>query len=207
MCRLAIFASGNGSNAQRIIEHFSGNPRVSVGLVLCNREGAPVIGRAGRLGVRAEVFGKSDLYETGQVAALLEKGGITHLILAGFLWLIPAELITRYPGRIINIHPALLPKYGGKGMYGRKVHEAVIASGDAESGITIHQVNERYDDGGILFQARCRVEPGDTAETLAARVHELEYRYFPGVIEKIVSPHPIPLPNWGGAGEGSQPFP
>jgi len=186
MCRLAIFASGNGTNAQRIIEYFKGHRQVTVELLLCNKADAPVIGRAMRLGVRAEVFGKAELYETGQVSDLLEKCGITHLILAGFLWLIPSGLITRYSGRIINIHPALLPKYGGKGMYGMKVHEVVIASGDAESGITIHHVNERYDDGSIIFQARCLVEPGETAETLAAKVHKLEYRYYPGVIEKSV---------------------
>jgi len=187
MYRIAIFASGNGSNAQRIIEHFKSHRYVTVGLVLCNKADAPVTGRAAGFGIPVGVFGRADLYDSGKVAALLEKKQITHLILAGFLWLIPAELITRYRGRIINIHPALLPKYGGKGMYGMKVHEAVIASGDAESGITIHKVNEHYDEGSIIFQARCRVEPGDTAETLAARVHELEYRYYPEVIEKIVT--------------------
>jgi phosphoribosylglycinamide formyltransferase-1 len=187
MPRLAIFASGNGTNAQRIIEYFAGHPTISINLILSNNPGAFVLHRAKNLGVPAEVFNRAAFYETHDVAEKLEANHIDFLILAGFLWLIPGNIISGYPGRIINIHPALLPKYGGKGMYGMKVHEAVIAAGDPESGITIHYVDEYYDEGRIIFQAKCIVNARDTAEDLAEKVHQLEYRYFPEVIERIVT--------------------
>jgi len=187
MPRLAIFASGNGTNAQRIIEYFAGHPTISINLILCNNPAAFVLNRAKKLGVPAEIFNRSAFYQTNDVAVTLKSYNIDFLVLAGFLWLIPGPVIAGYPGRIINIHPALLPKYGGKGMYGMKVHEAVIAAGDPESGITIHYVDEHYDEGRIIFQAKCIVNTRDTAESLAEKVHQLEYRYFPEVIERIVT--------------------
>ncbi|MDP1622391.1 MAG: phosphoribosylglycinamide formyltransferase [Bacteroidales bacterium] len=187
MARLAIFASGNGSNAQRITEYFTGHPTISINLILSNRPDAYVLHRAEGLGIPARVFNRTTLYETSDIPALLMKYQIDFIILAGFLWLIPQNLLTLYTGRIINIHPALLPKYGGKGMYGMKVHEAVIASGEHESGITVHYVDENYDEGQIIFQAKCIVSEADTPESLASRIHELEYRYFPEVIEKVVT--------------------
>jgi phosphoribosylglycinamide formyltransferase 1 len=187
MPRLALFASGNGSNAQRIIEYFTGHPTITVNLVLCNKPGAYVLERAENLGVPAMVFTRDTFYETTVIRDTLKSAQIDFLILAGFLWLIPRSLLADYPGKIINIHPALLPRYGGKGMYGMKVHEAVIASGDSVSGITIHHVDENYDEGSIIFQAECVVSDRDTPEDLAAKVHALEYRYFPEMIEKIVT--------------------
>jgi phosphoribosylglycinamide formyltransferase 1 len=187
MPRLAIFASGNGSNAQRIIEYFAGHPAITINLILCNKPDAFVLKRAEKLGIPALLFDRATFYETDLVQEKLGSCHIDYLILAGFLWLIPPGLLAVYPGRIINIHPALLPKYGGKGMYGQKVHEAVIASGDPESGISIHYVNENYDEGSIVFQAKCPVAEGDTPESLAEKVHALEYRYFPEILEKIVT--------------------
>ncbi|MCX6304535.1 MAG: phosphoribosylglycinamide formyltransferase [Bacteroidetes bacterium] len=187
MPRLALFASGNGSNAQRITEYFAGHPAISVNLILCNKPGAYVLHRAKTLGIPTCVFDRHSFYETGEIPDLLKKYRIDYLVLAGFLWLIPHNVLDAYPAKIINIHPALLPKFGGKGMYGMKVHEAVIASGDAESGITIHYVNEQYDEGSIIFQARCPLAAGDTPEMLAEKVHALEYRYFAEVIEGIVT--------------------
>jgi phosphoribosylglycinamide formyltransferase-1 len=186
MIRIAIFASGNGSNARRIAEYFGSHPVIRISLILCNKPGAYVLQRAADLGIPSAVFTRSDFYETGRVAGILREYQIDYLVLAGFLWLIPANLLSAYPGRIVNIHPALLPRYGGKGMYGMKVHEAVVASGDRESGITIHSIDEHYDEGRIIFQARCPVLPGETPETLAEKVHELEHRYFPGVIEEYI---------------------
>lgn len=187
MPRLAVFASGNGSNTQRIIEYFGGHPSISINLILCNKPDAFVLNRAERLGIPAMVFTRTSFYETGLIQETLKSSHIDFLILAGFLWLIPQNLLAAYPCRIINIHPALLPKYGGKGMYGMKVHEAVIASGDPESGITIHYVDANYDEGRIIFQAKCIISEKDTPSELAAKVHALEYRYFPEVIEKIVT--------------------
>jgi phosphoribosylglycinamide formyltransferase-1 len=187
MPRLALLASGNGSNAQRIIEYFSGHPTIIVSLILCNKPDAFVLNRAEKLGIPAVVFTRASFYETNMVQDILKSSHIDFLILAGFLWLIPQSLLAEYPGRVINIHPALLPKYGGKGMYGMKVHEAVIASGDSVSGITIHHVDENYDEGKIIFQAKCIISERDTPEDLAAKVHALEYRYFPEMIEKIVT--------------------
>jgi len=186
MPRLAVFASGNGTNAQRIIEYFRGHPSIAVTHLLCNNPDAYVLIRAKKLGVPTRIFNRTTFYETREIPDLLISQRIDYLILAGFLWLIPKNLLELYPGSIVNIHPALLPKYGGKGMYGMKVHEAVIASGDSESGITIHYVDENYDEGGIIFQAKCPVNIGETSEMLAEKVHQLEYRYFPEVIENVV---------------------
>ena len=184
--RIAIFASGSGTNAERIMSHFSDHPSSEVSMVLSNKPDAMVLERAERFGVARRVFDRETFYGGAEIKDLLKELGIDLIVLAGFLWLIPAELIRAFPERIINIHPALLPKYGGKGMFGRHVHEAVIASGDMESGISIHYVNEVYDDGKIIFQATCKVKPGDTPESLARRIHQLEYRYFPAVIEKLL---------------------
>ena len=187
MPRIAIFASGNGSNAQRIIEYFRGHPSITINLVLSNKPDARVLIRAEKLGVPVMVFNRATFYETNRILEFLRANNIEFLILAGFLWLVPRNILSVFAGRIINIHPALLPKYGGKGMYGMKVHEAVIAAGDAESGITIHWVDENYDEGKIIFQARCVVSKQDTSESLAEKVHQLEYQYFPEVIEKTLT--------------------
>jgi len=186
MQRIAIFASGNGTNAQRIIEHFKDHPKIRVTLLLCNNPDAFVLKRAGNLHVPSIVFTRHNLHHSHHLMDILSVQCIDFLVLAGFLWLMPEYLLTAFPSRIINIHPALLPKYGGKGMYGMRVHESVIQSGDQESGISIHYVNEQYDDGQIIFQAKCPIEPGDTAEMLAKKVQELEYRYYPEVIEKVM---------------------
>ena len=186
MIKIAIFASGNGTNAQRIIEYFQSSGPVSVSMVLSNNPGAFVLERARKLCVPVTVFSRNEFYETERIPVLLKKNKIAFLVLAGFLWLVPENLLQIYSGKIVNIHPALLPKYGGKGMYGMKVHQAVIDAGDKESGISIHTVNERYDEGKILFQAKCKVEPLDTAESLAMKIHDLEYQYFPKVIEELL---------------------
>ncbi len=188
MQRIAIFASGNGSNAQRIIEYFQGHPKIQVTLVLCNNPDAFVIERARNMHIPSVIFTRHDLYHSNHLQDILSVQGIDFLVLAGFLWLIPNYLLQAYPSRIINIHPALLPNYGGKGMYGKRVHEAVIQSNDKESGISIHYVNEHYDDGQIIFQAKCPIEPGDTPESLANKVHDLEYRHYPEIIEKVIEP-------------------
>jgi phosphoribosylglycinamide formyltransferase-1 len=184
--KIAIFASGSGTNTQRIIEYFTGNTQISVSLVLSNKPDAYVLERAKRLQVPSVVFDRHTFNETDEIPDLLKKEGIDFIVLAGFLWLVPLNLIRAYPGKIINIHPALLPKYGGKGMYGERVHEAVIQSGDKESGISIHYVNEKYDEGSIIFQAKCEVLPDDTPDSLAQRIHQLEYKHYPEVIEKLV---------------------
>jgi phosphoribosylglycinamide formyltransferase-1 len=184
--KIAIFASGSGTNAQRIIEYFSGNPEITVSLVLSNKPDAYVLERAKKLKVPPVVFNRHTFTETDDIPGLLKKEGIVFIVLAGFLWLVPLNLIRAYRGRIINIHPALLPKYGGKGMYGERVHEAVLQSGDKESGISIHYVNEKYDEGSIIFQAKCEVRPDDTPDSLAQRIHQLEYKHYPEVIERLV---------------------
>ena len=184
MKKIAILASGSGTNAERIIRHFSGSAQAVVEVVMSNRADALVLERAKGLGVDALVFSRSDLYDSGKVADELRQRRIDGVVLAGFLWLVPDNILTAYPDRILNIHPALLPKYGGKGMYGDRVHRAVIQAGETESGITIHRVNRHYDSGDILFQARIPVEKDDTPETLAARIHELEYRHYPEIIER-----------------------
>jgi phosphoribosylglycinamide formyltransferase-1 len=187
MIKLALFASGNGSNVQAIAEYFANHPSVSVGHVFCNKPDAYVITRAKNLGIPCTVFSKADFYSSDHVLSLLQQTQTDWIVLAGFLWLVPLSVIQTYRDRIINIHPALLPNFGGKGMYGHKVHEAVIASGKGVSGITIHLVDEVYDNGKTLFQATCEVLPTDTAESLAAKIHILEHQFFPFTIEKTVT--------------------
>ena len=185
--RIAIFASGSGSNVQRIAEFFAGKGLLEISAIYCNNPCAFVLERAKGLGISSVLINRADFYNSNYVLDNLKSRNIDWIILAGFLWLIPEPILKAFPERIINIHPALLPAYGGKGMYGMKVHEAVMASGDKQSGITIHHVNELYDEGDIIFQATCQIQPGDTPEMLAAKIHELEYEYFPVVIGKLVA--------------------
>lgn len=183
--RIAIFASGSGTNAQNIIEYFSNNQNVVVDSLWSNNSNAYALKRAENLGVKTFVFSREELNKTNRVVDALKERSVDLIVLAGFLWLIPLNLIKNF--RIVNIHPALLPKYGGKGMYGMNVHNAVVQNKEPESGISIHMVDEIYDNGKIVFQAKCSVLPGDTAEDVAAKVHRLEYEHFPRVIEKVLS--------------------
>lgn len=183
--RIAILASGSGSNAQRLIEHFRLHPKADVVLIGCDNPQAGVIQRAWDLNTPSYLFNGAQLKD-GTVLRELQGQRIDLVVLAGFLRLIPAEMVRAFPKRIINIHPALLPKYGGKGMYGHRVHEAVIAAKEKESGITVHYVNERYDEGEHLLQAKCPVLPEDDAYSLALRIHELEHEHFPRVLESVV---------------------
>lgn len=183
---IAIFASGAGSNAQKIMEHLEGHVSMQVALVVCNKPDAGVLSIARTHGIPTLLIEKERFFRGDAYLAELEKYHIRFIVLAGFLWKVPDALVQAYPDRIINIHPALLPKYGGKGMYGMRVHEAVIAAGEKESGITIHYVNEHFDEGTPIFQARCPIEPGDTPEQLAQKIHALEHRCFPEIVEKTV---------------------
>lgn len=184
--RLAILGSGNGTNAQQISEYFAGRTDVEVACIIYNKRNAYIAERAKRLGIESRYFGRADFYENGAVMEYLRQKQADWVILAGFLWLVPQDMLAAFPGRIINIHPALLPKYGGKGMYGHHVHEAVVANHESESGITIHIVDEHYDRGTTLFQARCTVTPDDTPDTLAAKIHLLEKEHFPRVIDRTI---------------------
>lgn len=186
MKKIAILASGSGTNAERITKYFQHHPEIKVELILSNRADAFVLQRARKLGVDSVVFTREELKNPAGVARNLQQRGIDLVVLAGFLWLIPDALLKAFPGRIINIHPALLPAYGGKNMYGTRVHEAVIDAGEKESGITIHYVDEIYDHGKIIFQASCPVKKGDTPDQLARRIHELEYKHYPEEIEKLL---------------------
>jgi len=185
MIKIAVFASGNGSNAENIIRYFKDNEEIRVALILSNKANAYVHTRAKNWGVPSYTFSKDDFEKGDPILEKLREYQIDFIVLAGFLLKISDPILKAYPRRIINIHPALLPKYGGKGMYGDHVHKAVLQAGEKESGISIHYVNERYDEGDIIFQARCPVLPSDTPEELAQRVHRLEYGYYPQVIEKI----------------------
>ena len=185
--RLAILGSGNGTNAQQISEYFAGRTDVKVECIIYNKKDAYIAQRAANLGIESHYFNRADFYDNGAVLEYLRQKQIDWVILAGFLWLVPEAMLEAYPNRIINIHPALLPKYGGKGMYGHHVHEAVVAAGEHESGITIHIVDYHYDRGTTLFQARCTVTPEDTADTLAAKIHLLEKEYFPRVIDETIT--------------------
>lgn len=187
MKKIAIFASGSGSNAENIICFFAKNPEICVNSVFCNVPDAYVLERAKKYHIPTHVFNREAFRDPGKVLRQLKEEGIDFIVLAGFLWLLPDCITSAYPNRIVNIHPALLPSYGGKGMYGHHVHEAVITAGEKESGITIHYVNNHYDEGTIIFQAKCPVLPGDTPDTLAARIHELEYAHFPRVIEEVIN--------------------
>ena len=184
MKRVIIFASGSGSNAEKIVEYFKGHEEISVVKIMSNKAEAGVLARATRLGVPSEVFSKKQMQEPGFVESL--KAEADFIVLAGFLLKIPEALIEAYPDKIINIHPALLPKYGGKGMYGMNVHRAVVDNKETESGISIHFVNANYDEGAIIFQARTAVDPSDGPEEVAQKIHALEYQYFPKVIEETI---------------------
>jgi phosphoribosylglycinamide formyltransferase-1 len=186
MTTLAIFASGAGSNAEKIMERFQFHPSIRVGLLLCNKAEAGVFTIAEKFGIKAILINKKDFFEGDACIGILGQENIDFIVLAGFLWKIPEPLVQAYPGKIINIHPALLPKYGGKGMYGNHVHAAVLANEEKHSGITIHYVDEHYDHGSTIFQATCPVLEGDSPETLASRVHQLEHLHFPRVVEETV---------------------
>ncbi|MFO7613692.1 MAG: phosphoribosylglycinamide formyltransferase [Bacteroidales bacterium] len=187
MHHIAIFASGSGSNAQQITEYFRSHPDIRVRLILSNNPDAYVLKRADNMGIPSYLFNREELYNSKTVLKVLQDHEISFIVLAGFLWLVPDYLLKAYSGRIVNIHPALLPKFGGKGMYGEKVHEAVIQSGEKRTGISIHFVNERYDEGEIIFQESFEIKPDDTPESIAERVHSLEYRHFPEVIESVIN--------------------
>jgi phosphoribosylglycinamide formyltransferase-1 len=183
---LAIFASGSGSNAQRIIEYFKENLDINIQLILTNNPEAGVLERAENLGIPSHVFKREDFYQSENILNLLKAQKIDWVILAGFLWLVPSNLLETYPQKVINLHPALLPKFGGKGMYGMNVHRAVIEAKEQETGITIHYANEKFDEGKIIFQAKCQVEGNDTPETVAEKIHGLEYQHFPKVIAELL---------------------
>ncbi|MBK9175368.1 MAG: phosphoribosylglycinamide formyltransferase [Flavobacteriales bacterium] len=185
MVRIAVLASGSGTNTERLIEHFAEHPAGRVVLVGCDQPDAGVLERAWRLHVPGYLFNGRQLRE-GSVLRELRSQRIDLIVLAGFMRLVPAEVVRAFPERIVNIHPALLPKFGGKGMYGRRVHEAVIAAGEQESGITIHLVNERYDEGRIVHQASCPVLANDTPEALAERIHALEHEHYPEVVSNLI---------------------
>ena len=190
MKNIAIFASGSGSNAENIIRHFSTKESAKVALVLSNNRHAFVLERAKLLNVNNVFFDRYDFYKSDKIIDILLKEKIDFVVLAGFLWLVPDNIINMYADRILNIHPALLPAYGGKGMYGNAVHKAVIENRENESGITIHFVNNEYDRGAIIFQARFVVEPHDDYTSLANKIHSLEYEHFPRVIEDVIKQIP-----------------
>ena len=185
LVRLAIFASGAGSNAQKLINHFKGHDHIKVSLIVCNKPQAGVLQIADREGIPYIIIEKEKFFRGNTYVDELKKQKIGFIVLAGFLWKVPDQLIAAYPSGIVNIHPALLPKYGGKGMYGQFVHEAVIAAGEKESGITIHYVDGHYDNGDIIFQATCPVLPTDDVTSLANRIHQLEHQHYPEVVEKV----------------------
>jgi phosphoribosylglycinamide formyltransferase-1 len=187
MKNIAIFASGSGSNAENIIRYFSTKESAKVTFVLSNNSQAFVLKRAESLNVKSVFFDRNDFYKSDRIINILSEEKIDFIVLAGFLWLVPDNIINMYAGRIINIHPALLPTYGGKGMYGDAVHKAVIENREKESGITIHFVNSEYDKGDIIFQARCAIEPHDDYASLANKIHSLEYEHFPRVIEEVIN--------------------
>ena len=187
MKKIAIFASGSGSNAENIAEYFKDSANVSISLIVCNKADAFVLERAKRLGIPSKVVTSAGMKDEKAVMALMKEYGIDFIVLAGYLLLVPKYLVDAYPNAIVNIHPALIPLHCGKGMYGDRVHEDVIACGDKQSGITIHYVNEFFDNGDIIFQATCPVEPGDTAHDVATKVHALEYAHFPRVIAETIS--------------------
>jgi len=184
--RIAIFASGSGSNAQKIMEHFKYSSYAEVAIVLSNNPEAYVLQRADNFEIPTHIFDRHEFYHTDSVVELLKRLNIDLVVLAGFLWLVPQNLLTAFPNKIINIHPALLPKFGGKGMYGDHVHKAVMAAGEEEHGITIHFVNENFDEGEIIYQAKFKIEPGDTLEQIKFKGQQLEHQHYPKVIENLL---------------------
>ena len=186
MKHIAIFASGSGSNAENIINFFKGDSSAGVRLVLSNKADAYVLSRANKLSVKTCVFNSEEFTSSDGVIKVLAKYNIDLIVLAGFLWKVPSILLNKYTGKIINIHPSLLPKYGGKGMYGKFVHNAVLMNKEKESGITIHYVNKNYDEGDIIFQAKCEVSDEDNVNDLASKIHNLEMEYFPSVIQTVL---------------------
>ncbi len=184
--RIAIFASGSGSNAQKIMEHFKYANDAEVALVLSNNPEAYVIQRADNFEIPSHIFDRYEFYQTNEIVDLLKRLEIDLVVLAGFLWLVPENLLKAFPNKIINIHPALLPKYGGKGMYGDRVHQAILDAGEEEHGITIHFVNENFDEGEVIYQARFRVEPGDTLEQIKFNGQQLEHLHYPKIIENLL---------------------
>ncbi|MBR8537922.1 phosphoribosylglycinamide formyltransferase [Carboxylicivirga sediminis] len=186
MKKIVLFASGSGSNVENIVKYFKENGKVEISKVYTNNPNAYVIERCKQQGVPYMVFGRKEFAQNLLVLEDLRAINPDLIVLAGFLWLVPGAYVNAFPDKIINIHPALLPKYGGKGMYGQRVHEAVVANGESESGITIHYVNEKYDEGNIICQAKCKVLAGDTSDEVASKVHQLEYDYFPKTIEKLL---------------------
>lgn len=186
MTNIAIFASGTGSNARKIIEYFKNSPYVKVALVVSNKKDAGVLDIAREHDIQTQVIDRKMFYEREDLLGILKKHDIGFIVLAGFLWLIPSYLVKSFEKKMVNIHPALLPKFGGKGMYGMRVHEAVKETGETESGITIHWVNEHYDEGNIVFQASCTVSPDDAPADIARKVQRLEHEHFPAVVEKLI---------------------
>ncbi len=184
--RIAIFASGSGSNAQKIMELFKHSQEAEVALVLTNNPDAYVLQRADNFEIPSHIFDRKEFYESDTIVEMLKNMDIDLIVLAGFLWLIPKSLTDTYPGRIINIHPALLPKFGGKGMYGERVHKAVLAAGETEGGITIHYVNENYDEGEFIYQAKYRIDKGDNLEMVQFKGQQLEHQHYPRIIESII---------------------
>jgi phosphoribosylglycinamide formyltransferase 1 len=185
LVNIAIFASGSGSNAENIANYFKDHSGIKVKLILTNNPKALVLERANKSGIEAITFSRDEFYNSESIVDQLKNHEIHFVVLAGFMWLMPAYLVKAYAQKIVNIHPALLPKYGGKGMFGNFVHNAVAAAGEKETGITIHYVNERYDEGNIIFQAKCSVD-NDKPEQIASKVHELEYAHYPKVIETVI---------------------
>jgi len=185
MKRIVIFASGSGTNAENIIKYFLKSNVANVVRVLSNKKDAKVLERSNNLNVNSMYFNRGDFYDSDKVLHLLIEEA-DFIVLAGFLWRVPEKIIQSFPNKIINIHPALLPKYGGKGMYGMHIHNTVVANKEKETGITIHYVNEHYDEGAIIFQKAVCIEKNDTPQSVAEKIHELEYKYFPKVIEEVL---------------------
>ena len=184
--KIVVFASGSGTNAENIIKFFQKQPNASVVAVFSNKRSAKVLKRAHDLNVKALSFDKDALYNSYDVLHILEDINPDLIVLAGFMWIFPEDILKKFPGKIVNIHPALLPKYGGKGMYGMRVHRTIIKNKEKESGISIHFVNENYDEGEIIFQAKTDVSEEDTPESLAEKIHKLEYKHFPEIIQQLL---------------------
>ena len=194
MKRIVIFASGSGSNAENLIRFFQNNDTISVIQVLTNNPHAKVLERCKQLKISALSFNRIAFYNTNDMLNILKIARPDVIILAGFLWKFPEFILNEFPHKVINIHPALLPKFGGKGMYGMHVHNAVVTNKETETGITIHYVNENYDEGAIIFQEKCKVLPTDSAEDVAAKIHKLEMAYFPKVVEKLLGTEALEVP-------------